>query len=68
MSKKVYTSWEDAPAILTLPQMAQLLQIHLNTAKNWVASGKVPAVKVGRAWRIDKEDIKALFDGKSIPT
>lgn len=41
--------------ILTILEVAELLQIHRDTAYRYVREGKIPAVKVGRSWRVLQE-------------
>lgn len=51
--------WNDVPVILTADEAADLLRIHPNTLKQLIADGDIPAVKVGRAWRISKDAVQA---------
>ena len=61
----IYRTWDEAPAILTTWQAAILLQCHFNTIKNVVADGRLHAVKVGNGWRVEKETLRAMFDGEA---
>jgi len=45
---------EDLPDFLTTQQFADLLQISMNTARSLLQSSAIPAIKVGRSWRISK--------------
>ena len=47
--------------LLTLHQAADLLQIHYQTAREWVRSGKLRASRPGRGWRIDLDDVRDLL-------
>ena len=51
---------EEAPPLLTVADVAFLFQVHKNTVYNWIHSGKLQAFKVGRDWRIRKEDLQFL--------
>lgn len=62
--EKPNISWEDLPAILTAEECAGFLRIHLNTVKRLLSEGELPGKKIGRQWRVDKDDLKRYM-GKS---
>ena len=41
----------------TIYEVADLLQFHHNTVRKMIKSGELPAVKVGKEWRIRKVDL-----------
>ena len=45
---------------LTVEQVSDLLQVHLDTVRFWLRTGKLPGVKVGRAWRIPEGALQTL--------
>jgi excisionase family DNA binding protein len=47
--------------ILTVPQVAEELQVTAQTIRNWIESGALPAAKIGRAFRIRREHVDALL-------
>jgi len=47
----------DSPEIMTIKQAAAYLQLHYQTVREKVNTGEIPAVKVGRVWRIMKKDL-----------
>ncbi len=49
------------PGVLTLPQVARVLQVSNATAYNLAASGKLPALRVGGCVRVLKTDLAALI-------
>ena len=51
--------------ILTIPEVAELLQIHPDTAYRYVRERKIPAVRVGRNWRVLEEDIERWLRERS---
>lgn len=51
----------DSP-LLTVPQVAAEFQVTAQTIRNWIDQGVLPAVRVGRAFRIAREDVDALLD------
>ena len=58
-----WTNWDQVPLVLGVKDVADLLGVHYNTVKKMAQDGRLPAVKVGRAWRIQREAIKAMLEG-----
>jgi excisionase family DNA binding protein len=50
------------PPLLTVPQVAAEFQVTAQTIRNWIDQGVLPAVRVGRAFRIKRSDVDALLD------
>jgi excisionase family DNA binding protein len=50
------------PPLLTVPQVADEFQVTAQTIRNWIDQGVLPAVRVGRAFRIRRADVDALLD------
>ncbi|QOR67229.1 helix-turn-helix domain-containing protein [Cytobacillus suaedae] len=48
--------------IMTVSQVAEYLQISEMTTYKLVQEGKIPAFKVGRHWRVKKEDLSEFID------
>ncbi|MFI7638408.1 helix-turn-helix domain-containing protein [Nonomuraea sp. NPDC049400] len=44
----------------TVEQAARLLGLHVKTVRNYVRDGRLPAVRVGKQYRIAKEDLAAF--------
>ena len=56
------------PEIMTTKEIAKYLRLHEITICKYAAEGKIPAVRVGRAWRFDKEAIdKWISEGAKKP-
>jgi excisionase family DNA binding protein len=53
------------PQLLTVPQVAEEFQVTAQTIRNWIDAGVLPAVRVGRAFRVRSEDVDALLDRAS---
>lgn len=49
---------------LTLEQIAEELQIHIETVRNWVREKKLPAYKVGRVYRVKREDFEKFLENR----
>ena len=50
--------------VLSLKQVADILNVSRQTVLNWVKSGYVKAVKIGRQYRIEQSEIERLRSGK----
>ena len=46
----------------TIYETADLLKLHHNTIRRGIKSGAIPAVQIGRQWRIKKADLDAITD------
>ena len=53
------------PQLLTVPQVAEEFQVTAQTIRNWIDQGVLPAVRVGRAFRVRGEDVDALLERAS---
>jgi excisionase family DNA binding protein len=49
-------------ALLTVPQVAERFQVTAQTIRNWIDQGVLHAVRVGRAFRIARDDVDALLE------
>lgn len=49
-------------AILTVKQVAALLQVNLSQVRCMIANGELAAVKVGREWRVPKASLEEFFE------
>ncbi len=47
---------------LTVEEVAQKLQVHWQTILSYIKSGKLRAVKLGRGYRIDPEDLNDFIE------
>jgi excisionase family DNA binding protein len=45
------------PEILTTKELAKYLRLHQITICKHAAEGKIPGIRIGSAWRFDKEAI-----------
>jgi len=51
--------------LLSVSKVAEYLQVHEQTVRRWIHDGELPAVKVGRQFRIDPEDVERFMTTKS---
>lgn len=45
-------------------QVAELLDLHHKTIRNFIGDGRLKAAKVGKQWRISEEDLRAFTETK----
>jgi excisionase family DNA binding protein len=48
--------------LMTAEQVADILQIHVLTVYNYIKQGKFNAVRLGRSYRIDPDDLKNFIE------
>ena len=51
-------SFESLPDVVTVPQLAEYLQISTLTVQRALKCGKLNGFKVGNGWRIEKTEVK----------
>lgn len=55
---------DDWPPVLDTQQAAALLQVTEDTVQREAAAGRLPACKVGRAWRFSRDELLNLIAGR----
>lgn len=53
------------PTMLTVADLAKALQVDPITIRRWIASGKLPAVKLGKSYRIHPDALTDLLKGST---
>jgi len=43
--------------MLTPSEIAEKLNLHPNTVRDYLKAGVLPGVKLGRVWRVEEEDL-----------
>ncbi len=46
--------------MLTPEQVAEWLQVHKGTVYRWIDEGKLPALQVGRVYRIPRDEVLGM--------
>jgi excisionase family DNA binding protein len=54
---------ETRSAFLTAQEVADRLRVHRRTIYRWARDGRLPAVRVGGAWRIPRSAVCRLMRG-----
>ena len=49
---------------MTVKDVSDLLQVSETTIRNWIHAGELPAVDVGREWRITPKDRQAFIEAR----
>lgn len=49
-----------AQELYSVEQVADLLNLHVRTVRNYVREGKLKAVRIGKQYRIAREDLEAM--------
>ena len=52
------TAWDEIEIVLDVDGLMALLRISETTALGLLQSGQIPAVKVGKSWRISREAVR----------
>ena len=52
--------------LLTVEQVADYLQLNKLTIYKYIREGRLPAVKIGKVYRVRKPDIEAFLESKRI--
>lgn len=61
MMKKQYLTWNDVPALIDLEQASVLLGLHIESVRRYCATKDLPAIQIGKQWRIDKQKLMQQF-------
>ncbi|NCC66431.1 MAG: DNA-binding protein [Spirochaetia bacterium] len=52
--------------ILTVDEVATYLRVSRATICRWCGSGKLPAFKIGKSWRVQKNDLEGYIQQQRI--
>ncbi|MDU6347410.1 helix-turn-helix domain-containing protein [Faecalispora jeddahensis] len=63
---KKETNWDKVPVIFDIAYAATLLGISLDTMHKLCQKGKFPAFKVGKLWRVNKDDLMTYIDQRKV--
>lgn len=47
--------------VYTLDEVAEILKVTKRTLYNYVKAGKLPAVKMGKYWRVSEESLQSFI-------
>lgn len=46
------------PEFLTVAEVAHYLRVGKSTVWRWIGSGQLPAFRIGRGWRVRRQDLE----------
>ena len=55
-------------ALLTVQEVPEQLKLHPATVRDYIRTGKIPAAKFGRVWRVSEEDLRAFIEERKRPS
>lgn len=61
MKQNLYLTWSDVPALIDLEQASVLLGLSIESVRRYCVTGDIPAVQIGKQWRIDKQNLMKKF-------
>jgi excisionase family DNA binding protein len=50
--------------LFTVEEVSEKLQVHWQTVLNYIKSGELRAVRIGRGYRIDPEDLQSFIEAR----
>lgn len=50
--------------VMTLKEVAAYLRIHVDTVRRWARQGTLPAVKLGKAYRVNSGDLQSWWQDR----
>lgn len=51
---------------LTTQELAEKLKVNVLTIRRWIGSGKLPAISIGKSYRIKKEDFEKFIKSMEV--
>ena len=61
MIRRNYITWNDVPALIDLEQASTLLGLSVESVRRYCVLGDIPAIQIGKQWRIDKQKLMKKF-------
>jgi len=49
-------------AYYTTEEIANMLSIHVATVRRWIRDGKLPAILLGKSYRVTREDLVQFLE------
>jgi excisionase family DNA binding protein len=61
MARNNFVSWNDVPTLIDLEQASALLGLSVESVRRYCVIGDIPAIQIGKQWRIDKQQLMKKF-------
>lgn len=66
MTTPATTPATDMNELLNIPEMAAYLRVGKASIQRWCRQGKLPAVKIGKEYRVRRRDIDAWYERQRV--
>ena len=53
--------------LLTTEEIAELLQVHVKTVRDWISNGELKAFNLGKAYRVKESDLVEFLETRKQP-
>lgn len=63
------STWRDAPGVrrlISTQTAGERIGVSMATVQQWVRDGRLPAVRIGRRYRIDADELDKLIAGGAL--
>ncbi len=57
-------AWFVDPELLSVEDVTRILKVSRATVQRWCRDGKLPAAKIGKSYRIRREDLDKWYERK----
>jgi excisionase family DNA binding protein len=54
------------PEYLKVEEVATLLRVHVRTVRDWIQRGEIQAYKIGKEWRIRRDDLDRAMQARRV--
>lgn len=55
---EAFSTWDEVPVVINVPYVAMILKTSQDVVRKHLAAGELRGFKVGREWRINKEELQ----------
>ena len=50
--------------IYSVEEVAEILQVHIDTVRRYIKAGALRAAKIGKAYRVQESDLQAFIEAR----
>lgn len=50
--------------LLTPEEVAEKFSVTVNTVRDWLRTGELPGIKIGKIWRVRQQELNEFIDSK----
>lgn len=52
--------------LFTVKHVANMLEVHVITIRRWIESGKLPAIKLEKSYRVKEKDLYTFLEDRKV--